>query len=74
MLELGKYYLQRNCVVVGPLEAHKSSSIGFEDYTFKAVGGPLSSFATRIWKVDGSFHIDGSESACDLISEVQFVP
>ena len=74
MLELGKYYQQRDGLVVGPLEAHKSSSIGFEDYAFKAVGGHLSSFATRIWKADGSFHIDGSESDYDLISEVQFVP
>lgn len=74
MLELGKYYQQRDGLVVGPLDAHKSSSIGFEDYAFKAVGGHLSSFATRIWKADGSFHIDGSESDYDLISEVQFKP
>ena len=74
MLELGKYYQQRDGLIVGHLEAHKSSTIGFEDYTFKAVGGHLSSFATRIWKADGSFHIDGSESDYDLISEVRFVP
>ena len=74
MLELGKYYQQRNGEVVGPLEVHKSASIGFEDYAFKAVGGHLSSFATRIWKANGSFHIDGSESDFDLISEVQFKP
>ena len=55
MLELGKYYQQRDGLIVGPLEAHKSSSIGFEDYTFKAVGGHLSSFTTRIRKADGSF-------------------
>jgi hypothetical protein len=72
MLELGKYYLQRDGFVVGPLEVHKSSSIGFEDYVFKASDNRSHSFGVRIWKADGSFHIVGSKSPYDLISEVEF--
>jgi hypothetical protein len=74
MLELGKYYQQRDGLVVGPLEAHESSSIGFENFSFKASGVLNSSFASRTWKANGKFDIYDTEHAHDLVSEVQFVP
>ena len=71
MLELGKYYQQRNGVVVGPMLEYTPTSVMFHHFSFQ--GKNMNGY-NHLWKADGRFSILGGEDHRDLVSEVQFVP
>lgn len=71
MLEIGKYYQQRQLIEVGPLREY-NGRMAAEGFKFCAEAEGVSN---RVWRYDGSFLLDRSkQSNCDIVSGVQFVP
>jgi hypothetical protein len=67
MLEIGKYYQQRNGVVIGPLTSWTPSEM-FKDFIYRDPSIP------RVWNKDGKFSLLSEDHENDLISEVEFKP
>jgi hypothetical protein len=70
MLEIGKYYLQRNGIVVGPLREYTGQAInsGFK-FCINQDG-----YANRTWKANGSFLLYQSHThPYDIVSGVQYL-
>lgn len=71
MLEIGKYYQQRNGVVVGPLTKY-TGRLNEDGFAFCCNAEGISN---RVWREDGSFSLNvDDKSHCDIVSSVQFTP
>ena len=72
MLEIGKYYLQRNGIVVGPLREYTGTWAC--EHNFKFCAG-AEGVANRLWREDGSFSLlENDKHSCDIVYGVQFTP
>ena len=69
MLELGKYYQQRNGVVVGPLGPWNPTPTGmFKNFIYHDKS------LSRTWTKNGKFSLNDQDHSNDLVSEVEFKP
>jgi hypothetical protein len=71
MLELGKYYLQRNGMVVGPMLEYTPTSSFFREFAFQ---GKNLNGHNNLWKANGGFNVLDGKDDRDLVSEVYFKP
>jgi hypothetical protein len=72
MLEIGKYYQQRNGVVVGPLREYTGRLADSSGFKFCAAAEGI---ADRVWRSEGSFSLlENDKHSCDIVSGVQLTP